>query len=224
LTEKEEQVLCFESKLLARYLTQKIFSPPFIWDQIRANIVKIPKSQAEQNEEYKQLIAYGIIRSENSILMYRRTTKGDENRLWNQYSIGVGGHINIYDQKQKQMTKVGKNNIPINFFQAAVQREIEEEITIDSPYYLGTPELKYFINDNSDAVGRVHFGLVWLFEMKYPKTTLPPIEVKRKIVRGKKGLGEINFYDINYLKLHKEHFENWSQLIIEAICTEQTCK
>lgn len=220
MTENEEQVLCFESKLLAGYLTQKIFFPPFIWDQIRANIVKIPKSQAEQNEEYKQLIAYGIIRLEKSILTYRRTTKGEENRLWNQYSIGVGGHINIYDQNQKQMTKVGKNNIPSNFFQTAVQREIDEEIVIEPPYYLGIPELKYFINDNSDAVGRVHFGLVWLFEMKYSKTTLPPIEVKRKIVRGKKDLDEISFCDINYLKLHKEHFENWSQLIIEAICNE----
>ena len=134
--------------------------------------------------------------------------------------MGVGGHINSGDKKQKEMPEFGSSKIRnMNFFYTAVQREIDEEILIDPPYFLSKPELKYFINDDSDEVGKVHFGLVWLYEIKHPKTVQPPSQVKeKKIVKGKKGLlAELEFCDVDALNANKQYFENWSQLIIDAI-------
>ena len=99
-----------------------------------------------------------------------------------------------------------------------MQREIDEEIVLEPPYFLSKPGLKFFINDDSDEVGKVHFGLVWLYEIKYPVTVQPPsIAKKKKIVKGKKGLAELDFCDLITLNTNKQYFENWSQLIIDAI-------
>ncbi len=215
----EEQVLCFESKLLSGYSSQKVFYIQFLWDQIRRNLIALPRSEAEQNFQYKQLIAYGIIKSNECYLTYKRTPKGGESRLWKRYSIGIGGHINSGDQSQKEMAEFGsKKTRNLSFFYTAVQREIDEEIMVEPPYLLSKPELKFFINDDSDEVGKVHFGLVWLYEIKYPKDIHTQSKVtEKKIVRGTKGLAELDFLDIETLKANKPHFESWSQLIIDAI-------
>jgi predicted NUDIX family phosphoesterase len=209
LNTQEEYVLCFESKLLSQYSGQKVFYTPFLWDRIQKSLVPLPRSKVEQDKRYKQLVAYDVIKSGNSYLTYKRTEKGEESRLWKKYSLGVGGHINYDDKKQSTLFDSG-------FFVQAVQREIEEEIVIDPPYVLGKPSLKCFINDDSDDVGRVHFGLVWLSEIKYPKGVRSPSKAKG-IVRGKKGLAELKFCDIDALKASKSDFETWSQLIIDYL-------
>ena len=56
-----------------------------------------PKDNIEYDLNFKQLIPYIILTHNDKYLMYTRTPKGGENRLYNKKSLGVGGHINIGD-------------------------------------------------------------------------------------------------------------------------------
>jgi predicted NUDIX family phosphoesterase len=212
LSAQDELVLCFKAELISKYSKEKIFYLPSLWDEILRELVPLPRKAVEQNRDYKQLVAYSIIKSDNSYLTYKRTEKGGEDRLWEKYSLGVGGHINSGDSAQKTLFNS-------SFFTQAVFREIAEEIILDPPYFLSTPsQPKAFINDDSDEVGKVHFGLIFMLEIKHPKEVKPPSKVAgKKVVRGKKGLGQLEFCDIETLKRNKEFFEKWSQLIIDSI-------
>jgi predicted NUDIX family phosphoesterase len=212
LSAQEEQVLCFESKLLSKYSSQKVFYLPFLWDRILKSLVALPRKAIEQNKEYKQLVVYSVIKSNDSYLTYKRTEKGGEDRLWKKYSLGVGGHVNSGDNAQKTLFNS-------SFFTQAAYREIDEEIIVDPPYLLSRPSHpKTFINDDSNDVGKVHFGLVFFLDIKHPSQVEPASKVKgKKVVKGKKGLAELEFCDIETLKVNKRYFEKWSQLIIDSI-------
>ncbi len=151
---------------------------------------------------YKQLVAYTLVKSGDSYLTYERTKKGGESRLWNKYSLGIGGHINIDDKAQSTLSTFVKHE-GMTFFTQAVWRELREEIVIKSSH---NPKLICFINDDSDDVGKTHFGMVWLLEIG----NLRPI-------KGQKGLGNLSFCNINGLNENKLQFEHWSQLIIDYL-------
>ncbi|MCK5628428.1 hypothetical protein KAI12_03090 [Candidatus Bathyarchaeota archaeon] len=200
----EERILCFRKELLRAYSSQKFFLDSFLWDRILKSLVALPRSRVEQDYQYKQLVAYVVIKTDELYLTYRRTKKGGESRLWKSYSLGVGGHINLDDKEQ--LTLFGSNqNKGMDFFTKAIWRELREELTIPT-HTSGEPKLIGFVNDDSNDVGKVHFGLVWLLEtnISYP-------------LKGKKGLTELKFYDIESLKTKKPLFETWSQLVIDRI-------
>jgi len=58
----------------------------------------LPRSQAEENPEFKQIIPYVLIRKGGRWLHYIRGKGSGEKRLVAKGSIGVGGHINPEDQ------------------------------------------------------------------------------------------------------------------------------
>ena len=102
-------------------------------------IYYIPRSEAETNPEFKQLIPYVIIACGDQILSYRRGKRGDESRLHSKLSIGIGGHINDQDED----------------YEAGVRREMREEVGID---WYAPPVAA--LNDDSNDVGKVHLGFV----------------------------------------------------------------
>ena len=57
----------------------------------------IDREIAEQSPQYKQIIAYAIFCHDGRVLSYARTSKGNEARLHDKYSLGIGGHINPVD-------------------------------------------------------------------------------------------------------------------------------
>lgn len=146
---------------------------------------------------------YALIRSRDLYLTYRRTEKTREERLRQEYSIGIGGHVNIVDSSQLTLFDYDCRE---GFLLQAVWREINEEIKIKSAV-LSEPQLICFINDDSNDVGKVHFGTVWLLEISEPKVS----------VKGERGIGKIRFDDISHLQARKSHFETWSQLLIDFL-------
>src|SRR5439155_4335758 len=58
----------------------------------------IPRSDAESNPAYKQIIPYALVAFENTILHYVRGKKAGEQRLIAKGSIGIGGHMNEIDE------------------------------------------------------------------------------------------------------------------------------
>lgn len=197
-----EEIICFEAQILNKYLNRSVvFYDKQLWHDILNSLQNMPRSAIENDCRFKQLIVYVIIKSQNLYLTYKRTEKTGESRLRKKYSLGIGGHVNVVDRSQLTLFD---NKNKRDFILQAVWREITEETKINSNIIKG-PQLVYFINDDSNKVGRVHFGTVWLLEIHTPN------------VSGKtgEGIGRLKFYDLYHLKTKKHHFEKWSQLLID---------
>ncbi|CAN5663449.1 NUDIX domain-containing protein [soil metagenome] len=102
-----------------------------------------PRSEAEEDPSWKQVIPYLALRDGERIFLMRRTRAGGDERLFDRYSIGVGGHINPGDGDVL----------------SALAREWAEEIAADF-----TPDFSPFgvLNDDDNPVGAVHIGLVFV--------------------------------------------------------------
>ena len=74
-------------------------------------------------------------------------------RLHAKRSIGIGGHISADDAAQASAYDEG------------MRRELEEEVVIDTPY---RGRMVGLINDDETEVGRVHLGVVHLFDVEQP--------------------------------------------------------
>ena len=109
------------------------------------------RAQAEENPQFKQLIAYAIFTHAGRVLAYTRTAKGNETRLHDKMSVGIGGHINPVDGLADS----------VETYLAGVEREIREEIT-----FSGTAQQRLYavINDDTNSVGSVHLGIVRLMD------------------------------------------------------------
>jgi len=155
----------------------------------------IPRPEAEANPKFKQLIPYTVITSEslkNTFFVYKRTKKGGESRLHDRYSIGVGGHINPCDGE------------PSSAYENAFLRELKEEISLSGDF---TQEVKGVIYDDSNEVGKVHFGVVYMVNLSKNcvlKFNDPSVRVE-----------DVWFWNKNYLMQNFDNFENWSQLVIK---------
>jgi predicted NUDIX family phosphoesterase len=113
------------------------------------------RGEAEEDPTHKQLIPYCVFRCGDRVLHYTRGKAGGENRLHAKISVGVGGHINPVD--------MGEGRKGAAAYYAAVQREIEEELEIGCEYGMRIVGL---LNDDSNAVGQVHLGVVHLVELE----------------------------------------------------------
>src|SRR4051795_7312168 len=101
-----------------------------------------PRAEAEQDPSWKQVIPYVVLRDGDAIFLMRRTRAGGDERLHDRYSIGIGGHVNPGDPDVA----------------GGLRREWQEEIEADfTPHF----EPIGILNDDDNAVGAVHLGLVF---------------------------------------------------------------
>lgn len=190
-----EQVLVFPTRLLGQSPFQGVLTGDEALSLLAtvlapANLHYRDREEAEQNPEYKQLIPYTVIRAGVHFLRYQRTKKGGESRLHNLWSVGVGGHINPQD---------GQGGVEA--YHAAFQRELLEEISLTTNF---TERIIGVLNDDSNSVGQVHFGVIHLVD-------LPE---KGDILSLDPSLRMIVFSTLQSLQRDVGVFENWSQLVI----------
>jgi predicted NUDIX family phosphoesterase len=101
-----------------------------------------PRGAAEDDASWKQVIPYLVLYDANRIFLMRRTKVGRDERLHERWSIGIGGHVNPGDKD----------------ILGGLRREWREELRADfEPDF----ELVGLLNDDSDAVGAVHTGVVF---------------------------------------------------------------
>src|SRR5262245_52727307 len=124
----------------------------------RGNNFFLARPEAEINPAYKQIIPYALIAFENKVVYYVRGKKAGEQRLVAKGSIGIGGHMNETDESLFAMDEEA--------YRTGVEREVNEEITIASPF---EDRIVALLNDDSTEVGRVHLGIVHIFKLKEPK-------------------------------------------------------
>jgi predicted NUDIX family phosphoesterase len=193
----EERVLCFERKLfedlgvfqglsleVEKYLPVLTASRQLVYRN---------RSEAEQDKRYKQLIPYVLLICRGKILRYRRGKGGQEKRLHDLYSVGVGGHISEEDHG------LFSKNIG---YQDAMRRELMEEVAVE-----GINEAAVaVINDDSTDVGQVHFGVVHV------------MQVPREDVAGhRSGIVSPEFIPIPDAIRDLSIFESWSRFCLENL-------
>lgn len=162
----------------------------------------MPRSMAEKDPRFKQLIPYVLISCSGRYLSYVRGKRAGETRLVAKRSMGIGGHINPID-----------NEVPLfgadyrEIYKAAVQREVIEEINIGSPY---TDRIVALLNDDTNEVGQVHLGVVhhWRLETE-------------DVTRREQMITQLEFLEIDALQKLRDTMETWSQLCLDGIAEIQ---
>lgn len=155
----------------------------------------MPRSKAETDPGFKQIIPYVIVTDGKNILHYVRGKKAGEQRLVSKGSIGIGGHINDDDHT---LFAFG-----LKAFQDAVKREVCEELSIQGEFEARPVGL---INDDSTEVGKVHFGVVHVLFCQ-------PGQVKK----NEQVITQVEFIPIEELKAKRDQMETWSQLCLDNV-------
>jgi predicted NUDIX family phosphoesterase len=162
---------------------------------LRGNNFFLPRAQAEQDPAYKQIIPYVLTLFQNTVLHYVRGKKAGEQRLIAKGSIGVGGHMNETDESLFAMDEQA--------YRAGVEREVNEEIKIDTPF---EDRIIALLNDDSTEVGRVHLGIVHIFKLKEPK-----VQKREAMITG------LTFVTKEELMARRESLESWSQICVDSL-------
>ena len=149
----------------------------------------MPRDQMENDPSYKQLIPYCIFRHGDQLFNYKRGKMQGEGRLHSLRSVGVGGHISSTDQ-----------NLRGSIYLDAMHREIEEEVYLETTYRDTCVGL---LNDDQTEVGKVHLGIVHIFDLDAPKVR--PRE---------ESMLESGFASSDELVRAADEFETWSQLFL----------
>lgn len=157
-----------------------------------------PRAAMELDPSYKQLIPYVILQWHDpsdrldKVFTYTRGGGGGESRLHAKRSIGVGGHISSVDAEG--------DGDP---YTAGMKRELDEEVTIGSPYVEQREGLLY---DPSNEVGRVHLGVVHRFRLERPEVS-----------SNEEALAHGEFLTVAQLHEQFERLETWSQLCLKSL-------
>src|SRR6188768_2318839 len=175
--------LCFEPE---KYLTALL---------ARGNNFFMPRAQAENDPSHKQIIPYAVIVHDGTVLHYVRGKKAGEQRLVSKGSIGIGGHMNDTDESLFAWDEQA--------YRAGVEREVNEEIKIDSPF---EDRIVALLNDDTTEVGQVHLGIVHVFRLAEPKVQ------KREAM-----ITNLSFQTREQLVALRDNLETWSQLCVDSL-------
>jgi predicted NUDIX family phosphoesterase len=156
----------------------------------------------EEDPSFKQLIPYVIFRytdpsGEQYLFKYTRGSGLGEQRLHSKCSVGVGGHISSVD---------GENAVG-NPYEEGMRRELAEEVDIQTPYQ---QQIAGLINDDETEVGRVHLGVVHVFDVEQPE-----------VFPREDDMINTGFVKISQLLAQLDTMESWSRICVEALFGER---
>ncbi len=149
----------------------------------------LPRSLMETDPTYKQIIPYLVFTHENKLFMMQRQAKASETRLQSKFSLGIGGHIREEDINDADII-------------AWARREFHEEVDYKDTF---TVEPLGILNDDSNDVGKVHVGFVYLLRGDSSKISVYE-ELKSGTLMNLEECAEL--YD---------RMESWSQIVFDWI-------
>jgi predicted NUDIX family phosphoesterase len=163
-----------------------------------------PRSEMEEDPSFKQLIPYVLFRftdeaGEVHLFQYTRGKGQGEKRLHSKRSVGIGGHISSVD------ADVGATRDP---YQEGMRRELDEEVAINTPYQA---ECVGMINDDLTEVGKVHLGVVHVFDVERPDVQSREDEIM-----------DAGFRPVSELMSQLDQFESWSEICLRALFADSS--
>jgi len=161
----------------------------------RGNNFFLPRAQAENDSAYKQIIPYVLLAFQDRVLHYVRGKKAGEQRLVAKGSIGIGGHMNESDESLFAWDEQA--------YRAGVEREVNEEIKIDTQF---EDRIVALLNDDTTEVGRVHLGIVHVFRLAQQK-----VEKREAMITNLAFLTKVELLN------RRESLETWSQICVDSL-------
>lgn len=150
------------------------------------------RERAEEDPSLKQIIPYMVVCCGAKVFLMRRFDNQDEERLRNLYSLGVGGHINLASDADAK-----------DVLAAGLERELAEEVEIAGSYEI---EPVGYINDESNPVGQVHFGLAYRVVVQ-----------REAVVVREKDIMSGSFVSVEEAQSVYPQMETWSQIVLKNI-------
>jgi len=150
------------------------------------------RSAVEEDATLKQIIPYVILRHADRIFLVERTRGGSEARLRHKLSLGLGGHINPTD-----------GDAPSDRVAAGMERELTEEVDLPAGWRAKPIGV---LNDDVEAVGRVHFGLVYVADLPSPDV---------RVRETSKLAG--SFATREEIRAAYPRLESWSQFVVDGV-------
>ncbi len=197
----EEQVLVFERKVLEKLGTfhgLKFDVAGYLRELFAPGVLRfMPRTQAEKDPNYKQLIPYVIMANDGKYLSYVRGKRAGETRLVEKRSIGIGGHINPVDEAPLFDTDFREAYL------TAVKREVAEEVTVEANY---TNRIVALLNDDSNEVGQVHLGIVHYWDLD-----------SSDVEKQEQMITQMSFMTIEQLQEVRDSMETWSSLCLDGL-------
>ena len=188
-----EQVLVVKREKIEKFIAGKngliTENVPELLEVIRNEHEYMPRAEAEERPDFKQIIPYVILRRGDKVFVTRRLNKGGEARLHGKISICGGGHINPVDEQGDMLMK-------------GLWREIHEEVELQNHGELCSCG---FINDDSNSVGSVHLGACFTLETEG--------EVSVKETEKLEGL----WMTLPELNANYDFMETWTQIALEVL-------
>lgn len=158
-----------------------------------------PRPVLEHDETFRQIIPYVVLRCGDMFLTYTRGGAGGESRLHDRISMGFGGHVDLPDMK---LDADGLFDLSATLANS-VDRELREEIPgirIVGSSWIG------LLADNTDAVGRVHVGLIGIWDIK---------EIPAR--SGEDAIAELRGLSAAEVVAARDRLEGWSQILADNL-------
>lgn len=163
------------------------------------NLSYRPRSEMEEDPSFKQLIPYMLFRHVDTngterLFQYTRGGGMGEQRLHAKKSVGIGGHISTEDSTAGTVHDI---------YRVGMQRELGEEVQLDSPF---TEKCVGLINDDETPVGKVHLGVVHLFDLE-----------TEQVKPREEDILDAGFMPITDILAEIDRYESWSQIVVPAL-------
>lgn len=161
-----------------------------------SNTQYLPRDEMEQDPSFKQLIPYCIFQHTDDtgaihVFQYTRGKGAGESRLHSKKSVGIGGHISTLDSDD------------VSPYNEGMRRELEEEITINCGF---TQQLVGLINDDENEVGKVHLGVVHIFNTE-----------SREVESRETEIAQSGFLPIDQILADLDSYETWSKICLSHL-------
>lgn len=153
------------------------------------------RDEAEEDPGHKQIIPYALFHCNGRFLHYVRGGKSGEKRLADKGSLGIGGHINAGDAAQASLEK--------DTYLTGVEREMNEELLLRTGY---RQRIVALINDDSNEVGRVHIGVVHLFDLD-----------SEDVAANEAPITRLEFLSREELEARRDRLETWSAICLDHL-------
>ncbi len=151
------------------------------------------RREMENDPSFKQIIPYLVFCHEDRYFLMRRRGDASEARLKNKHSLGIGGHIRQEDMVDSSLI-------------TWAEREFAEEVAYDGTLTVTALGL---INDETNAVGQVHTGFVFLLQGDSAS-----ISVKSELKEGE-------LMSLEQMAQSYENMEPWSQMVFDFLVARQ---
>ena len=159
-----------------------------------------PRDEVEKDPGYKQLIPYMIFRHVGGGRPADAFSSTPAARAWARAGCTTSGASASAGTFPRSTPPTTAPPAPI---EEGMRRERDEEVVIDTPY---TAQCVGLINDDQTEVGRVHLGLVHLFDVERPAVRPRETEII-----------ECGFRPVEEILADLSGFETWSQICLKAL-------